>query len=233
MGESSRRSIFPTLVLLAILVTLVVVGYLIIDAMNRMTEPIAGPINDAATQIQEIINPTPTIIADPITVIRQVQSLSRLETASYTIEKVITAESGEGAFGFLFSERLLLVAQGQVIAGVDLSLMTPEDVQVAGDAVFVTMPASEIFVATLDNEATYVYDRERGILSSYDVNLETLARQAAEREILLAALEDGILDMAQRNGQQYLESLLRGLGFQEVTFVTATPAPGQDRGEQP
>lgn len=218
-----------TAVLVAALLVIVIVGYMIVDTLLKLRQPIATVPGAVGTQVQEVLNPTPTIIADPVTVIRQVRSLSRLETASYTIEKVITAESGEGPLGFLFQDRLLLVAQGQVIAGVDLSRMGEGDVQVAGASVFITMPASEVFVATLDNDETYVYERQTGVFGQ-QIDLETLARQEAERVILEAALEDGILKMAQDNAEQYLTGLMIVLGFDEVVFVTATPAPDQDRG---
>ncbi len=227
----SGRSLFSTLVLVAILAVMLIVGYLIVDTLNALRQPVAG-VEAVGTRVQQVLNPTPTIIADPVTVVRQVQALSRLETSSFTIEKVITAQSGEGTFGFLFRDRLLLVAQGQVIAGVDLSRLHDEDVQVAGGAVFITLPAAEIFIATLDNDATYVYDRDTGLLANQQIDLETLARQEAERQILLAALEGGILEIAQTNAEHTVQSLLQALGFEEVVFVTGTPAPEQDRGEQ-
>lgn len=221
--------LLATIVLIAALLVILVVGYLIVDTILALRQPVTVIPGAVGTQVQEVLNPTPTIIADPVTVVRQVQSLSRLETASYTIEKVITAESGEGPLGFLFRDRLLLVAQGQVIAGVDLSRMSEGDVQVAGTSVFVTLPAAEIFVATLDNDETYVYDRQTAVLGQ-QIDLETLARQEAEQAILDAALEDGILKMAQNNAEQYLTGLMRALGFEEAIFVTGTPAPDQDQG---
>src|SRR5688572_16864793 len=200
-SPSPVRNLLPTIILVVILIVLLIVGYLIVDTLNQLRQPFGNVPNAVGTQVQQVLNPTPTIIADPVTVVLRIQSLARLETASYTIQKVITAESGEGTFGFLFRDRLLLVAEGQVIAGVDLSRMSEADVQVVGESVFVTMPSSEIFIATLDNQNTYVYDRDQGILAEQNINLETLARQAAEREILAAAVEDGILDMAQDNAR--------------------------------
>jgi hypothetical protein len=219
--------LISTLVLVAILVVVLVVGYLIVDTMLALRQPMSG----IGTQIQQILNPTPTIIADPVTVVRQVRSLSRLETASYTIEKVITAESGEGPLGFLFQDKLLLVAQGEVIAGVDLERIGEGNVQVVQDTVFITLPASEIFVATLDNDATYVYDRQTGVFGQ-QVDLETLARQEAEKAILQAALDDGILNMAQDKAEQVVQKLLEAVGFREVVFVRGTPAPDQNRGNK-
>jgi hypothetical protein len=217
-------------ILLAILFFIVFIGYLVVDTFLALRAPATGLPGAVATQVQQITHPTPTLIADPQTIIRQVQSLSRLETASYTIEKVITAESGEGPLGFLFRDRLLLVAQGQVIAGVDLTRLGPDDIRVSGMSVFVTLPAAEVFVATLNNEATYVYDRQTALLGQ-QVDLETLARQEAETRILQAALEDGILDLAQRNAELTVAGLLRGLGFEEVQFIMGTPAPDQERGD--
>jgi hypothetical protein len=228
-GRGGNR-LLVSLILAAILLIILVVGFLVVDTIMRLRQPVVGGAGAVATQVQQVIHPTPTIIADPETIIRQVQSLARLETASYTIEKVITAESGEGVFGFLFRDELLLVAQGQVIAGIDLTRMNEGDVQVAGDTVFITIPAAEIFVATLDNDATYVYDRRTGLLGQ-QIDLETLARQEAEQEILSAALEDGILDMAEGNAEVYLTGLMYALGFQEVVFVNATPAPDQNMGQ--
>jgi len=171
------------------------------------------------------LHPTPTIRPDPTTIIRQVQSLSRLETASYTVEKVITAESGQGALAFLFGDKLLLVAHGQVIAGVDLGKVQEGDITIAeDDRVVVILPPAEVFIVTLDNERSYVYDRETGLFGMKP-DLEAEARRAAEEEILKAALEDGILEMAEANARAYLERLIAAFGFREVVFVSATPGP--------
>ena len=194
--------------------------------MRRCGSLTAGPAaitGGVATQVDQLLHPTPVIYPDPVSVIVEVRSLARLETAQYSIEKVITAETGQGALAGLFGDRLLFVAHGQVIAGVDLSRVQASDVSVSPDGV-VTMivPAAEIFVATLDNDKSYVYDRQTGLLTKGDVTLETQARQVAEQEIRKAALEDGILKLADQNAQSYLERLLKSLGFTAVIFVEGT-----------
>lgn len=226
----SVQQIASTLVAIAALLIIAVVGYLIIRTLLDLRKPIDSVPAAVGTQVEQVLHPTPTIIADPQTIVLQVESLAQLQTAQYTIEKVITAESGQETFSFLFGDRILFVAVGKVTAGVDLSLMAESDVRVAGESVFVTVPASEIFITTLDNEASYIYDRQTGPFGLQD-NLETEARREAERRILEAAIDDGILDLAQQNANSYLESLLKSLGFKEVVFVKATPGPGQNRGK--
>ena len=87
----------------------------------------------------------------------------------------------------------------------------------------VTLPEAEIFIVTLDNEKSYTFSRDTGLLVKSDLNLETLARRAAEGEILDAALEDGILRQARVNAEAFLLGFLNNLGFNSVTFTQSSP----------
>jgi hypothetical protein len=164
------------------------------------------------------------VLPDPITVVHEVRALARLETMQYTVEKVITAETGQGPFGFLFGDRLLLVAHGTIIAGVDLDRVGGDDVRIDElGRVHLDLPNAEIFITALDNDKTYVFDREVGLLRKGDVQLESAARLAAEQEMERAAIEDGILEQAQLNAEAYLYRLLRSLGFADVVFNSPVP----------
>jgi hypothetical protein len=169
--------------------------------------------------------PTPTIYPSAATIIEGVQSLSRLETASYHIEKVITAESGQGPLGFLLGDKLLLIAYGEMIAGVDLGLIGPSDLMTADDGtVYLRLPPVEVFVATLDNSRTHVYDRRTGA-AGMNPQLETAARQEAERLMLQAAIEDGLMETAEENARTVLRSFIVSFGFEHVIFVNEMPTP--------
>jgi hypothetical protein len=97
--------------------------------------------------------------------------------------------------------------------------LTPENMRYEGSVLYVTLPPAEVFVATLDNEKSYVYDRETGIFTKGVADLETLARQSAEQEILKAAMEDGILAQAQINAEAFLLKFFAALGFPNTIFV--------------
>lgn len=211
-----------TALLVVLLVT--VIGSVIFFSLtiNQTIRAVVSPIQrvnqSLSTQVSKLLNPTPTVIPDPVTIIREVQSLARLETIQYTVEKVITAELNQGVFGPLFGDRLLFVAHGYVIAGIDLSKIGTEDLRLEDDVLHVKLPDAEVFVATLNNDESYVYDRTTGILRKSDQDLETNARQVAESEIQKAALEDDILIQAEQNAEVYLERLFNTLGYQEVIF---------------
>lgn len=222
MDKKISTAFFIILGVVLLVFSLGYVAYLIKNInsqINASLSPIRQTNNALSTQVASLLHPTPTIIPDPVTIIRQVQSLARLETIQYTVEKVITAEVNQGVFGPLFGDRLLLVAHGNVIAGIDMNKIESTHLWLEGDVLKVRLPEAEVFSATLDNKQSYIYDRETGLLTKGDPGLETAARQAAELEIRRAAETDGILTLALQNAKAYLERLFNTLGYLKVEFV--------------
>ena len=216
-------------ILLSILILLVIAGaaYYIVQSIQQTTQQTFGPVQQAnsslQTQVSDLMHPTPTIIPDPITYINEVHALARLETIQYSVEKVETGEENQGTFGFLFGDKVLFVAHGTVIAGIDMSKIGPGDMTLQNGVLTVKLPAAEIFIATLDNQKSYVVDRTTGLLGKPDPNLETTIRQQAEIDIRKAAEDDGILEIAQQNAVTYLSKFFAALGYQNTIFQS-TPA---------
>jgi len=156
---------------------------------------------------------------DQPTVVRQIQQLQRLETVSFTMDKIISGEHDSPYLPkFLVSDRLLLVVHGEVIGGVDLSKLQSADVVVQGQSISLRLPQAQILVTRLDNAQTRVYSRDTGLFSSPDPNLESEVRQEAERQLQEAAMQGDILKTADGNARSTISSLLQGLGFKRVDF---------------
>jgi len=211
---------------LLIIIVLVVGAYFIVQTVRESAQAATAPfqqVNQAnqalQTQMANLLHPTPTIIPDPVTYINEIRALARLETIQYSVEKVVTGETGGGTFQALFGDKILFIAHGTVIAGIDMEKLQPENMRFENGVLTVRLPPAEIFIATLDNEKSRVYERDTGILASPDVNLETLVRQSAEQEIRKAALEDGILEQAQLNAEAYLFKFFAALGYPNTIFV--------------
>lgn len=210
--------IFQVLVLLILVVIGVILVNSVQNSISNQLLPIREMTNNLSTQIAVVLHPTPTILPDPVTIVHEIRSLARLETIKFSLEKIITAEIHQGVFDWLIGDRLIFVAHGEVIAGIDLNKLDPEDLEVKGRVLYVTLPEAEIFITALDNEQSYVYDRDTGLFTHGEVNLETEARRAAEQEIERSALEDGILDLAEKNAISFLDRLFRDLGYPVVVF---------------
>ena len=157
------------------------------------------------------------INVDQPTVVHQIQQLQRLETVSYTMDKIISGEHANAYLPkFLAGDRLLLVVHGEVVAGINLESLQPGDVLVQEQKVSIHLPAAEVFSTRIDNAKTKVYSRDTGLFSSPDPNLESEVREEAERQLQQAALQDGILKTAADNAQSTISGMLRGFGFHEV-----------------
>lgn len=160
-------------------------------------------------------------------VVREMRSLQRLETASYSIEKIIEAGTQGNVFqDILYGDRILLIAHGEVTAGFDLSELAEDDVQVRGSSLTLRLPPPQILHVSLDSDQTRIYDRQLGLLSRGDKDLEAEARRQAEIEIRDAACSQGILDHASASATRQLKTLFTAAGFESVTVeVPAADCP--------
>lgn len=149
------------------------------------------------------------------TVITAIRALNRLETAAFTMERVID-RSEPTVSETLFGDRILFVARGEAVAGLDLARLTEGAVSAEGTAVALTLPPPEIFSVRLDNAASHVYDRKLGWLTAGDPALEGKVRAAAETQLRAAACGGGLLASARDNGEKQLRALLARMGFKKI-----------------
>lgn len=158
--------------------------------------------------------------SDRVAVVKEMRALSRLETASFTIEKIIDSESSGNVFQkLLFGDKILLIANGNVIAGIDFIGIEEKDIVVEGKKIQIALPPPQIFLASLDSAKTKVYDRKSGLLSGGNDNFESDARATAEQSIREAACSSGILEMASENARKQITSFLSSLGFVEIIIT--------------
>jgi hypothetical protein len=193
--------------LLGAVLTVVLVGALVWLSTGLGLFHLISNLRGGRTQIN----------VDQPTVVRQIQQLQRLETVSYTMDKIISGEHANAYLPkFLAGDRLLLVVHGEVVAGINLASVQPGDVLIQGQRVSIHLPAAEVFSTRIDNARTRVYSRDTGLFSSPDPNLESEVREEAERQLRQAAVQDGILKTAADNARSTISGMLKGFGFHEV-----------------
>lgn len=169
---------------------------------------------------------TPTPTPTPIVVITHVKALGRLETAEFAMRTVIDLENEpnnlwENIFG---TDRLMLVAEGEVVAGIDLAKVKPANILVSGTTVNITLPSPEILYSRIDNNRTYVYERKTGLFRQVDKTLEGRARLLAEQSMVDWAIQRDIYGKAAESARLHVENLLRSLGFTEI-IIQFAPEP--------
>lgn len=173
-------------------------------------------------------------------VVTQIQKLNRLETVAFSVDTVITSQRA-GSWMKLWQDEQkgLFIARGRVEAGIDLSALTPEMVQVVQPEsnpdeiqqaeantpvsmmpkINITLPPSEIFSVYLDD--IEIYDWQTGAFGMMQVDPKILqqAQSMAKKEVLERACRGDVMNMALENAQTQLQQLFSLTGA-VVTVTT-------------
>ncbi|GAB4413324.1 MAG: hypothetical protein Fur0044_07690 [Anaerolineae bacterium] len=181
--------------------------------------PTVTPTREPTATPSPTRKPTPTPSPTPIIV--SITELGRLETTEFAMRTVIDLEKDPSNLWekLVGTDKLMLIAEGEVVAGFDLQKVDEKkDIEVQGTTVKITLPPPEILYSRIDNEKTYVYERQTRLLVKQDPSLESRARLLAEKNLVEWAEQRGIYQKAEVAGRAYLENFLRSLGFTDVTI---------------
>lgn len=167
---------------------------------------------------------------DTPVLLQQVQTLSDLVTVKYVVQKVeVWEDPPTGVIGpFVQGDnRILLLAQGVVKAGVELGKLKPEDLKIQGKTIWINLPHARITDAYLDDNETKVIERTTGFLRKFDKDLEQNVRRTAVQDMRSSAARGGILRDADERARAQLASFFTLMGFERVEFpLSPTPVPG-------
>lgn len=159
---------------------------------------------------------------DTSAVVAQIRRLNELATVKYTVQKVVPLEEQAYPVG---SERILLILQATVTAGVDLAGMRPGDVRKQPDgSVMVRLPAARILNVAVDEKQTRVWDRQKTWWTPwvpYSKELEGKARAAGLEAVRQAALDMGILNQAAHGAEASVRGLLELSGVTRAIVISA------------
>lgn len=197
---------------LVLALVIVVLGVALGVGLARFGEtlPLVGPL---------LGEKPPRTTTGPV-VVEGIRELDQLATVRWTESVPVTKESGGDIWERVFGgEKVLLIATGNVEAGVDLGDIHKDDVSVKGDTVTIDLPEAEILSSSLNEKTTRVYDRDFGPLNFRpDDDLVEKARLRAVGKLETTARENGILDTAEENAEDSIRAFVTTLGFEEVRF---------------
>jgi Protein of unknown function (DUF4230) len=156
---------------------------------------------------------------DAPAMVREIQSLSELVSVKYTVQKVVGLEEKKTPVG---AEKLLLIVQAEVLAGVDLAALPPGAIKILPhNEIKIALPPARIFHIVIDDKETKVWDRQITWWTPWvspNPDLERQARLAANKSVEQAALDMGILDQARRNAETVIRNLLQTMGAKSVAM---------------
>lgn len=161
------------------------------------------------------VHPTGYFLDSPSMIV-QIKQLKQLATVRYSIQRVVGMTEPKEPFG---SESILLMVEGEALAGVDLTNLTPNNFMLSDDhhKVLIVLPPAKLFDTYLDEKRIKVWDRHVTWWTPwvpFSPDLEHKARLQALDEVRSAALNMGILDEAQRHAETAIRDFLAALGIQ-------------------
>lgn len=202
-------------VVAGMLVGVVILTVFLHAATVGIWDRLASQVSDRTTRID---------VSQP-TVVMQVRRLARLESVSFTMDKMVSGDrEGRTMPAILTGDRILLEVHGEAVAGVDFDQLIPSGVRVSGRSVHILLPPAQIFTVALDNTRTHVYERRTGLFVPPDPSLESEVRAQAEDNLRRSALAAGILDTANKSACATVTKLLLVLGFNDVTCDSGKPS---------
>ena len=158
-------------------------------------------------------------------VLKAIEDIGEYRAASGNYEVIVDLAKDTRLPDEILGERTLFVAVGSVDAGVDLSQVDDEAVELSADgrAATITLPAAQLYEAELDVSESYVYERDEGLLNrlgglfSEDSGSDRELYLIAERKLDEAArANDDLVERAEANTRAMLTSLVRALGVDRV-----------------
>jgi hypothetical protein len=160
--------------------------------------------------------------------LKSVQDLSMYVAAEGNFEVIVDVQQNRKYIpDFLVNERILFIAAGSVDVYVDFSQIGQGAVKESADrrTVEITLPAPQLRPPRINNERSYVYQEQRGVLNRIkdvfqsDPNRLQEVYRLAEEKISTAAKEAGLGKRAEENTRKMLEQFLRALGYTTITVT--------------
>ena len=163
------------------------------------------------------------LAANPPALLLQIQKMNELVTVKYSIQKVVGLEEQKQPFG---KEKVLLIVQAKVGAGIDMGRLQKIDLSRDGKGAYVVrLPEAQILYVAIDERETKVWDRQVTWWTPwvpYNIDLERQARVLATEEIKKSAIGMGILNDARRQAEGAIRNLLQVFGVTEIGFRGAS-----------
>lgn len=162
-------------------------------------------------------------INDPHLIIQQMNAVSELTTSEFVIDTIVPTSSTRQLGNLVLGEtKLLYVARGEVKAGLDLSKMTSDDINIDGEMIMIKLPSPEILDSKIDLNHSQVYDYNRGFLNlgpDVALQLQSQAQLYTLAQIKQTACQQDILAQANDKAITLIRQLMTNAGYTEVKVI--------------
>lgn len=191
--------------------------FLLTQSSQLMAYPLVGNIISWLEGLTSLVTrPSPPVI------LNRIQETSRLQTVIFhqSTTVILDENTGIGLLDLFVGQEIILTADGEVVAGINLEEIKESDITITGwDSITINLPEAEIFTVTID-ESSLQANVDMGLFMGHNSELERKAREELITKMEQAALRAEILEEAQENAEKTLSALLEDVGYETVTFTS-------------
>lgn len=163
-----------------------------------------------------------------VTILDRIQAMTQLTTTRYSYSNVLVSERElPPILAGLYGERLVMVAVGEVNAGIDLSKITSDRLTAVDDnTLVIRLPPAELQDCFFNEQQSYVISRDTGLFARPIPTLDENARLYAISKFRDRALVDGALENAQSQAETAVREMIGGItGYTDIRIISdAQPA---------
>ncbi|MGE5826969.1 MAG: DUF4230 domain-containing protein [Micromonosporaceae bacterium] len=164
--------------------------------------------------------------------LKSIQDMSRYVAAEGNFQVIVDVQKNKSFLpSWIYGERTLFIGVGSVDAYVDFSTIGDGAIveSADGQSVQIKLPAPVLDTPKFDVDHSYVYDYSNGAVNKLgslfggNPNGQQQVYQLANQKIAAAAQDSELRQRAEANTRAMLTSMLRSLGYQNVTITFAQP----------
>lgn len=179
-------------------------------------EELKAQIEEQQKTIQEMIN-TP-IVVNPVSpeinleiIYSEIKNIGELATTEYLFTDAAEFSDSRQIKNWnipLTEKSFILKWNGVIKAGIDLNQVIIE-VDKSGKKIFVSIPSASILSYEVDNDSVELLDEKNNIFNRISVDDKIDFDASTEEAIKNRAIENGILEKAQKNAEDILTRLIQ------------------------
>lgn len=154
----------------------------------------------------------------PVVDIHHIQELGTLATTEYTFGKIVQLNDDKDWYRW-GDRKILISVRARAKAGVDLTKMNEQDIEVSEDkkTVKLTLPPAEIVSFDMNpNEINTEMTDVNGFRTDFSQEEKMKVLQLGEKSIRREMMESNILSDAKKNARVFLKDLYQDMGYETV-----------------
>ena len=150
-------------------------------------------------------------------VIERVRSISELNTVEMYFNEIIDFENAKffNSFEIPFTQKsFIFTVKARVKAGIDLSSVKEEDVEIDGRRLVLRL--DEPVITSGEILSYKAYDEKDGLFNEVTTEDTLKALELFEKDLRKQAAENGIIEKAKENAEQTIEGIFMMSGYEQV-----------------